>query len=113
VLELAANTDVLAELGRERKGPWPFLVGFAAEVEGGDAMTARARQKLVEKRCDIIVANDVSAPGTGFDAEDNQATLVFADGRAVALARAAKLAIADQIWDHVNEGLAGRAPRGR
>jgi phosphopantothenoylcysteine decarboxylase/phosphopantothenate--cysteine ligase len=88
---------------------WPFLVGFAAEIGEGDALVARARDKLSEKRCDIVVANDVSAPDTGFDAEDNRVTLVFADGRAVELARAAKLAIADQIWDHVVQTLAGRA----
>ncbi|HET6149529.1 MAG TPA: bifunctional phosphopantothenoylcysteine decarboxylase/phosphopantothenate synthase [Polyangia bacterium] len=108
-LALVANPDLLAQLGRGRHGTLPVLVGFAAEAGGGPAMLARARQKLAGKQCDIVVANDVSAPGTGFGAEDNHVILVFADGRAVELPRAPKLAIAGQIWDHVVDTLAGRA----
>src|SRR5204863_6535425 len=53
-LGLVANPDLLAELGKSRAGRRPLLIGFAAEV-GGDAetMRARARDKLVEKRCDV------------------------------------------------------------
>jgi phosphopantothenoylcysteine decarboxylase/phosphopantothenate--cysteine ligase len=108
-LALVANPDLLAGLGRARRGALPLLVGFAAEAAGGAAMLARARQKLAEKQCDIVVANDVSAPGVGFGADENQVTLIFADGRAVELPRAAKLAIAGEIWDHVVHALASRA----
>jgi phosphopantothenoylcysteine decarboxylase/phosphopantothenate--cysteine ligase len=108
-LALVPNPDLLAGLGRARQGALPLLVGFAAEAGGGAALVARAQQKLAEKQCDIVVANDVSAAGVGFGAEDNQVTLVFADGRTVALPRAPKLAIAGQIWDHVSHALATRA----
>ena len=107
-LALARNPDLLAELGRNRRGPRPLLVGFSAEVAGGAAMVARAREKLAEKRCDVVVANDVSAPGTGFGSDDNEVTLVFGDGRVVPLPRAPKLAIAAQIWDHLKIALSGR-----
>jgi phosphopantothenoylcysteine decarboxylase/phosphopantothenate--cysteine ligase len=103
-LSLAANPDLLAELGNARRGARPLLVGFAAEVEAGDALETRARAKLIEKRCDVMVANDVSdgaGGGSVFGADDNQVTLIFADGRNVPLARASKLAIAGQIWDHL------------
>jgi phosphopantothenoylcysteine decarboxylase/phosphopantothenate--cysteine ligase len=108
-LALVATPDLLADLGRGRRGALPVLVGFAAESGGGPAMVARARQKLAEKQCDIVIANDISASGTGFGSDHNQVTLVFADGRAVELPRAPKLAIAGQIWDHVAHELAGRA----
>jgi phosphopantothenoylcysteine decarboxylase/phosphopantothenate--cysteine ligase len=120
-LRLEANPDILAELGRARGGAVgpgdarasagragggrPFLVGFAAEPAGGAELLARARLKLAEKGCDAIVANDISRPGTGFGADDNEATLLFRDGRAVALARAPKRALADAIWAQLGPAL--------
>jgi phosphopantothenoylcysteine decarboxylase/phosphopantothenate--cysteine ligase len=111
-LALTPNPDLLAALGRSRRGPRPLLVGFAAEAGGGAGMVARAREKLAEKRCDIVVANDVSDSdsGIGFGADDNQVTLVFADGAVAPLARASKLAIAHEIWDHLVNALAAREP---
>jgi len=108
-LALVSNPDLLADLGRGRRGALPLLVGFAAETGGGAAMVARARDKLIEKHCDIVVANDVSGPRTAFGSDDNQVTLVFADGGLVELPRAPKLAIAGQIWDHVTHALIARA----
>lgn len=101
-LALVANPDLLAELGRARRAGRPLLVGFAAEV-GRDAagILARAKQKLVAKGCDVVVANDVGAPGVGFGSDDNAVTLVFADGSTTALPRAPKIQIADAIWDHL------------
>ena len=58
----------------------------------------RAAAKLREKRCDAIVANDVSQRGVGFGSDDNEVTLLFADGGRHAIARAAKRAIADRLW---------------
>ncbi|HXU61274.1 MAG TPA: bifunctional phosphopantothenoylcysteine decarboxylase/phosphopantothenate--cysteine ligase CoaBC [Polyangia bacterium] len=104
-VELTEVPDLLAGLGRQRRqaGPsgkgGPFLVGFAAEVSGGAAMDDRAGAKLREKGCDAVVANDVSAPGIGFDADDNAVTVLFADGARVELPRASKGAIADRLWD--------------
>ena len=57
--------------------PRPYLVGFAAET--GDA-APRARKKLEAKRLDLVVANDVSKPDSGFDSETNEVTLVGPDG---------------------------------
>jgi len=101
-LSLVANPDLLAGLGRGRSGGRPLLVGFAAELGDDDeARLARARAKLVEKACDVVVLNDVGAPGIGFGSDDNAVTLVFADGATEALARAPKAALADELWDRL------------
>ena len=105
-LTLEAVPDLLAGLARARRGARPYLLGFAAETVGGDALAERAAAKLREKRCDAIVANDVSARGIGFEADDNEVTLLFADGGRHGLARASKRAIADQLWSL----LAARVP---
>ena len=73
---LEPTPDILAELGR-RKRPGQVLVGFAAET--GD-LRARAEAKLRAKRLDLIVANDVTAPGAGFGHDTNEATLLDARG---------------------------------
>jgi phosphopantothenoylcysteine decarboxylase/phosphopantothenate--cysteine ligase len=97
-LSLEAVLDLLAGLARARRGARPYLVGFAAETVSGDALAERASAKLREKRCDAIVANDVGARGIGFEADDNEVTVLFADGGRQALARASKRTIADQLW---------------
>jgi len=105
-LTLEAVPDLLAGLARARRGARPYLLGFAAETVGGDALAERAAAKLREKRCDAIVANDVSARGIGFGADDNQVTLLFGDGARHEIARAPKRAVADSLWNL----LAGRLP---
>jgi phosphopantothenoylcysteine synthetase/decarboxylase len=70
------------------------LTGFAAETEH---LLENARAKLVRKGCDLLVANDVSQPGTGFDSEDNAVTLLYADGRELTLPRMSKTAVAEHI----------------
>src|SRR6185503_19938910 len=107
-LALEAVPDLLAGLPRARRGARPYLVGFAAETAGGEALAERATAKLREKRCDAIVANDVSARGIGFGADDNQVTLLFGDGARHEVARAPKRAVADSLWNL----LAGRLPAG-
>jgi phosphopantothenoylcysteine decarboxylase/phosphopantothenate--cysteine ligase len=62
---------------------------------------------LREKGCDAIVANDVSGQGIGFGAEDNEATLLFADGASFVLPRAGKRRIADQVWNLLAARLPG------
>src|SRR3954469_1556762 len=94
-LTLEGVPDLLAGLARARRGARPYLIGFAAEMAGGDALAERAAAKLREKRCDAIVANDVSAREIGFGAEDNAVTVLFGDGARHAIARAPKRAIAD------------------
>jgi len=83
-------------------------VGFAAEVGvTGQALADRARGKLREKGCDVVVANEVGRPGTGFGAEDNAVTLVFADGRSAELPAQRKNHLARTIWDRIGAELAG------
>jgi phosphopantothenoylcysteine decarboxylase/phosphopantothenate--cysteine ligase len=96
-LELVANPDLLAELGAARKGKSPVLVGFAAETQD---VVANAQAKLVTKRCDLIVANDVSEAGSGFATETNRVTLVDKAG-ATELPQATKAVVAHRILDHV------------
>jgi phosphopantothenoylcysteine decarboxylase/phosphopantothenate--cysteine ligase len=77
-LTLVRTPDILAGLGRTRgTASAPVLVGFAAET--GDPRP-RARQKLAAKQVDLIVANDVSRAGAGFDVDTNAATFITADG---------------------------------
>ena len=110
-LELTAVPDLLAGLAQARKNGRPFLIGFAAELAGGAALEARAGGKLREKGCDAIVANDVSAPGIGFDADDNAVTVLFADGSRADIPRASKRAVADQLWGLFASRLPPKAER--
>jgi phosphopantothenoylcysteine decarboxylase/phosphopantothenate--cysteine ligase len=56
-LELVPNPDLLAEIGEARLGEFPLLVGFALETDSDDRVIARAREKLIKKKVDLIVAN--------------------------------------------------------
>ncbi len=99
-LVLERTPDILAELGARRGGSSaPVLVGFAAQT--GDPMPA-ARRKLASKRVDLIVANDVTAPGAGFDVPTNQVTLVSADA-ADALPLQSKVEVARAILNRVEQ----------
>jgi phosphopantothenoylcysteine decarboxylase/phosphopantothenate--cysteine ligase len=111
-LELTPVPDLLAGLARHRREGRPFLVGFAAEVTAGAALEARAAAKLGDKGCDAIVANDVSAPGIGFGADDNAVTVLFADGGRFEIPRASKRAVADALWRLLAPRLSVRAGRG-
>jgi phosphopantothenoylcysteine synthetase/decarboxylase len=70
------------------------LAGFAAETEH---VLASAREKLERKGCDLVVANDVGRSGIGFDAHDNEVTLVFRGGGVRELPRMSKLEIAREL----------------
>ncbi|MEO8554221.1 MAG: bifunctional phosphopantothenoylcysteine decarboxylase/phosphopantothenate--cysteine ligase CoaBC [Kofleriaceae bacterium] len=76
-IDLVANPDLLAELGAKRKGTRPLLVGFAAETHD---VVANAQAKLIAKKVDLVVANDVAEPGSGFAVDTNHVQLVDADG---------------------------------
>ena len=83
-LELERTVDVLAALGeRERNGQ--VLVGFGAET--GKAGLDRKRRMLTDKNLDLVVYNDVSVTGIGFDAPENEVTLLTRSRRAGASAR--------------------------
>jgi len=96
-LELEPTADVLAALG-ERRHDRQLLVGFAAET--GEAGIERARQKLARKGADLFVLNDVSRADIGFDASDNEVTLLAASGERT-VAKAPKEEIAAAILDEV------------
>jgi phosphopantothenoylcysteine decarboxylase/phosphopantothenate--cysteine ligase len=74
-LELVPTLDILAELGTRRRAG-QVLVGFAAETAGGDELVGLGRAKLMSKRADVIVANDVSVDGAGFGEDRNSAVIV-------------------------------------
>ncbi len=102
-LALERTPDILADLGARRgDATRPVLVGFAAQT--GDPVPA-ARRKLVAKRVDVIVANDVTQPGSGFDTDTNQVTLVTGDD-VRALPMMTKADVAAAILDHVTTLLA-------
>jgi phosphopantothenoylcysteine decarboxylase / phosphopantothenate---cysteine ligase len=93
-LRLEPNPDILATLARD-KGE-RLVVAFAAETEN---VAENARKKLAEKNADLIVANDVSAEGAGFDGETNIVTLFSRDGRDLPLPKLTKSEVADRILD--------------
>jgi phosphopantothenoylcysteine decarboxylase/phosphopantothenate--cysteine ligase len=99
-LDLEPTPDILAELGRS---PQPahrhrILVGFAAET---DRVAENARGKLERKGTDMIVANDVTQEGAGFDTETNIVTMYLRDGREIALPKMSKFDVANRILDQV------------
>ncbi len=93
---LEPTTDILAELGRKKF--MQYLVGFAAETE---RLVEQAAAKMAAKRVDLMVANDVTAPGSGFEVDTNQAVLITPDGTARELPQMPKIQLADAIWDRV------------
>jgi phosphopantothenoylcysteine decarboxylase / phosphopantothenate---cysteine ligase len=101
-LELEPTTDVLAKLG-ERRRDGQLLVGFAAET-GANGLE-RTREKLIRKGADLFVLNDVARADIGFDAYDNEVTLLTAGGERT-VAKAPKDEIAGAILDEVEALLA-------
>jgi len=104
-IELVANPDLLATLGAKRKGPKPLLVGFAAET---DNVIENAQAKLVTKGVDLIVANDVAEPGSGFAVDTNHVQLVDKAGVAD-VPPGPKTEVAHRILDKIVELRATRA----
>ncbi len=101
-LELEPTPDILAELGRDpvQQTGRRVLVGFAAET---DRLADNARGKLARKGADMIVANDVTQEGAGFDADTNIVTLFLRDGRELPLPKLTKFEVANRILDRVLE----------
>ncbi|GAM11696.1 putative coenzyme A biosynthesis bifunctional protein CoaBC [Geobacter sp. OR-1] len=75
-IELEKNPDILTEIGRAKQGK--ILVGFAAET---DDLLANAGKKLTAKNLDMIVANNVSEPGAGFDIDTNIVRILYPGGK--------------------------------
>ena len=108
-VELVQNPDVLAELVSLRR-PGQVLVGFAAETGDADGtVLEHGRTKLARKGCDLLVVNEVGEPGhpTGFEGEQNAATVLAADGAGIDVPLGSKAALAGAVWDLV----AARLPR--
>lgn len=106
-LELVRTPDILAALGALPARP--FLVGFAAETHD---LHAHATEKLRRKNCDLLCANDVTEPGSGFGVATNRITLFARDGSVTPLPQLAKSQAAERILDRVVAGLrAGRSSR--
>jgi len=95
-LALEPTPDILAAAARDKGDR--LIVGFAAETEH---VAENARKKLTAKNADLIVANDVTAEGAGFDHDTNVVTLFARDGRDLALPRMSKSDVAQRILDEV------------
>ena len=96
-ITLEPTPDILASLGAS-KPVGQTLVGFAAET---DDVLANAQSKLKRKNLDLIVANDVSAPGVGFGHDTNAVSILLADGQQIQVDLATKHTIATAVLDSV------------
>jgi phosphopantothenoylcysteine decarboxylase/phosphopantothenate--cysteine ligase len=95
-LALQPTADIIAEVGRTKGDR--IVVGFAAEAGEGEE---RARRKLEAKNLDLVVLNDVTEPGSGFEVETNRVTLIRRDGSTEPLPLMLKTDLARRIWQEV------------
>jgi len=105
MLNLVRTPDILAAVAEQRRrSSRPHaVVGFAAETQN---VIENAREKLARKGLDLIVANDVSAPDSGFEVETNRVTLLDGSGGAEALSLMSKPAVAEVVMDRLSRMLA-------
>ncbi|HMC22886.1 MAG TPA: bifunctional phosphopantothenoylcysteine decarboxylase/phosphopantothenate--cysteine ligase CoaBC, partial [Thermoanaerobaculia bacterium] len=92
--------DILSSIAAA--SPRPFIVAFAAETE---SLEANAREKLMRKKADLIVANDVGDPSIGFDSDQNEVLVIARDGQTLKIEKAPKFVVANRILDLVVERL--------
>ena len=95
-MELEPTSDILAEMAKA--GQKPLLVGFAAETSN---VLANAKDKLERKQLDLIVANDVSKEGVGFDSDRNAVTILARDGQVAEVKETTKWEVAHRVLDEV------------
>jgi phosphopantothenoylcysteine decarboxylase/phosphopantothenate--cysteine ligase len=108
-ISLTKNPDILAMLGQSRSGR-QILVGFAAETE---SLIENATEKLVGKKLDFIVANNLTQPGSGFGTDTNQVKIIDARGGIAELPCMSKEEVAGSILDRIErllEDLPEKAP---
>lgn len=98
-LELVRNPDILQKIATIKK-PGQLVIGFAAETND---LISNATKKIQAKSLDMIVANDVSQTGIGFNADNNQVTFLFADGKQIKTAVESKPRIADQLIEIISK----------
>jgi phosphopantothenoylcysteine decarboxylase/phosphopantothenate--cysteine ligase len=109
MLRLVRNPDILTEVAtfREDHGRPLIVVGFAAETED---LLANARSKMLAKRLDFVVANDLTRPDSGFAVETNKVTFLSADGQAEEWPVLYKDEVAQRVIERVARYLAALAP---
>lgn len=104
-LGLAPTEDILVSLSRSAGRKSKVIVGFAAETAD---VTAGASKKLREKKLDLIVANDVSREGIGFDSDFNQVTILDRNGALVESPKTSKREISRLVMDRIEVLLGGK-----
>jgi phosphopantothenoylcysteine decarboxylase/phosphopantothenate--cysteine ligase len=105
-IELTRNPDIIAEIGAKKKKG--ILVGFAMETQD---LLANARQKLIKKNMDMIVANSLREEGAGFQTDTNIITIIDRNGKTVALDKMTKMDAAHSILDHIKTLKNKKGPR--
>jgi len=95
-IQLALNEDFFVEIGKKKGNK--ILVGFAAEAEN---LVDYAKEKLKSKNMDLIVANQIGAPGVAFAADTNQVTIIDRKGQIEESPLLSKDEVAGLIWDRV------------
>ncbi len=95
-IELVPNPDILAELGRKKTSQ--ILIGFAAETEN---LLANAQEKMLRKNVNLLVANDVTKPGAGFNSPTNIVSFLFPDGRRIDFPQMSKLEVARNLVSEI------------
>jgi phosphopantothenoylcysteine decarboxylase / phosphopantothenate---cysteine ligase len=104
IARIARGTDRDGETTYEAMQPRPFLVGFAAETGSLD----RAADKLRRKGVDLLIANDVAEPGSGFGTDTNRVSILDAAGDRDDLPLLTKREVADRLLDRVAHALDDR-----
>lgn len=99
---LVQTNDILMELSQKKQEK--ILVGFAAETED---LKNNSLKKIKQKNLDLIVANDVSEEGIGFESDYNRVHIIFPDGKTIQTEKKSKLEISQIILDEV-EGIIGK-----
>jgi phosphopantothenoylcysteine decarboxylase/phosphopantothenate--cysteine ligase len=97
-LELVRNPDILREIGEEKGSR--IVVGFAAESHD---LIESARRKLATKKCDLLVANDITREGAGFDVDTNAVVFVWPGGAVEELPLLTKPEVAARLLDHLEK----------
>ena len=99
-LTFKKNPDILSAIAAS--SPRPFVVAFAAETQN---VESNAREKLLRKNADLVVANDVADTSIGFDSDQNEVVVIGRDGSATKIDKASKIAVANRILDLVVQRL--------
>ena len=97
-LNLKPTRDILQEVGMNKNGR--FVVGFAAETEN---LLKNAKDKLKKKNADLIVANDLTKPGAGFEVDTNLVHFIYGKGQKDDLPLISKAEIARRVFDKIIE----------